>query len=267
MHLGTTIDGLYRLKCPVSLETSYQDHVTFHQAADGSQSATIFGGLVGNRTWTVGYSLMTPRDAMFLSSFTDHKFWYDRGKVCFIPTAGERTNMLTREESGLSLVPGFMKNPVVTEDGPVFGYVESDEVVRIADQLPLPASGERRLCLSFYADGPVLSRVEYWRGGSNVVNFVLDHPATKSWRREHTVYPAVSEARFVKVFMRGRFTAPAITLGEHLYEYGTGTRVGSVLVTPAGDTMQSARSRGFTHQSYSKRSFTITELRNSYEVR
>lgn len=261
MFLGTTMDGLYRLKCPVSLDTDYADRVQFHQSADGSQAATVFGGLTGARTWNVGYSALTPRDSMFLSSFTDSRAWYGRGPVCFIPTSGERTNMLTREESTLARATSFVASPVMTTDGPVMGYVNSTVDVNVAEKLPLPAVGERRFRLSFYASGPTYSRVDYWRGESIIQTLYFTHPTMSGYSRTDIVYPEVSGSKFVGVYICGNFTAPAVTLGTELYAYGPGTRVDSVLVTASGDSMQYAGSTAPNQQSYSKRAFKITELR------
>lgn len=261
MMLGTTMDGLYRLKCPVSLDTDYSDRVTFHQSADGSQAATVFGGLTGARTWGISYSAMTPRESMFLSSFTDSRVWYDRGPVCFIPTGGAKTNLLTREEATLNRLPAYIPTPVLTQDGPFFGYVDSTVNMQVASDLPLPAVGERRLCLSFYAQGPTYSQIDYWNGGARVSTPSYTHPAVNDYQRVDFVYPDVPGAKFVNVFIRGRFTAPTLTIGPTLYGYGPGTRVNSVLVTPSGDSMQYAGSQSPNQQTLSKRAYKITELR------
>ncbi|MFI8595866.1 hypothetical protein ACIGDM_00940 [Rothia koreensis] len=266
MFLGTIDDGLYKVRCPVTLDIDYSDRVGLHQSADGSQAATVFGGLAGARSWSVGYAGARPQDLTFLGSFADSRYWYARGQVVFLPPGAEMVNVLNREESTLVRQPMFRAEPVTTDMGPVFGHVSSPAHHQIvARQIPLPLDATT-VVFSAYGVGRDLELRSQFRGpGGNVV---------KGWRRLFNLAPRqrfnrVSErvdvaglpagTRF-DMLIRGDFTAPAVTVGPDLYAYGTGQRVDSVIVVPTDGALQYVPGLPDA-ASYTKQGYKIIELR------
>ncbi|MCP3426035.1 hypothetical protein NBM05_08470 [Rothia sp. AR01] len=271
MHLGTTLDGFFPVKASVTLETSRESRVRFHEAADGGRTATVFGGLAAARTWAAGYGAVRPGELDLLESMAADAAWYRRGTgLQFLPTGGQRVNMLSREESSLAYLEHYMPAPVRTEHGVVLGYSAGPRRAAVVGEgipLPVPASGAPRcrLTASAYARGRTTLLVRYRDAARGVV---AEHRAVATGGAStfdrialHCPEAPPAPAVHADLLVTGEFTRPAVTLGPELYAWGEGQRVPSVVVEQNASALLWAGSRCLDAATYARPAYTITELR------
>lgn len=268
MFLGTRREGALWVRCPASASMEQTDRLTLHDFPDGSRAATIYGALTAPRTWTIGYGGLRPGDAALMSSFAGDRAWYTQGDVFFIPPGGHRTNVLTREESTLRDVPGYVGEilPFSTE-GVVMGYLLDVKAVRVASYVPLPRTGTTTpLTISLLWSGSKASATVWYRsstGGTVGSETVTFSTGGSTLHRDYATLTRGNSAiaRYADIEVTGDFiTRPQLTYGDEQLPWGEGTRIPSVIVTQQSSEIQWAGSR--TVASYSRAGYTITELRN-----
>lgn len=270
MFLGTTVDGFFPIKCPVSLSDSRDSRVAYHDAADGGRSATIFGGLSPARSWDVGYGSVAPAEMEIVESMSERIDWYRRGSgLQFLQPGGERVNMLSREESGLTYSAKYMSAPVKTREGFAFGYFAgasdtSDRSLVVA-QMPVDAtSGPKTYRLSAYVRGTSTARVwlnDASASGATSIDITLKGGESGMFTRDSATFTTKDNTRFVEIEFTGEMTKPAVTLGDALYPWGPGQRVKSVVIEQQGTELIRATSDGRDAQTLIKPTYRIMELR------
>lgn len=266
MYLGTSVDGAFKVKAPTTLELKRTPRSKVHQYADGSTSATVFGSMQGNESWEATYDYTPAGSVSLLESMASDPAWHKRGTgLQFIPTGGERVNLLTRAEAESYTNMYYSEALVSTEDGPVLGAIVTGGATSrtiIASGIPILDNSSQYI-FSAYARGAAQIAF-FW---FNAAGGTIGSPTTvnlsggTTYTRVSTALPTPpSSARSVTLQMGGDYTRPALTSGTALHPWGAGQRIDGAIVESGDGGVEWAGDTGPGSETYVSRSYRITEL-------
>lgn len=263
MYIGNTADGAFTIEDPEGFSSSTSSRVEYHTMSDGSQSATVFGGLVSPTEFKLSFGTARAGVLSLMDSFSNNMTWYRRGTgLQFCTPYGERTNYLTYDESTLRYIDLYQALPVELDDGYAMGYVAGNTYRRyFCREAPMPKD-QTTVRVSLYVRGTASVQVVY-RDATGA--------ATSSNSREYTttggkfqrvtgLYTLDKSATYFDVNTTGEFTRPSVSFGPEENAWSEGQRFPSVVVEKTSNKLVGIIER-CTSLRYEARDYTIRELR------
>lgn len=263
MILGNKLVGAYTLACPTTEKTTREPQITYTKYLNGSITASIYNSATPAKTWDVSVNASTAHETRLLQSFTHAEKWVNRyGPLQFVPTGGEKLNLLTATESSLSTLGVYVDALVDTEDDPVLGHTYSSINQRaiFADEIPVhPSMGGVTVSAYSRAQSQFMA---YFRGPDGVGVIPASAktlPASPGFTRKSVYYPIPAGTTHLVMQVAGEITMPAVTVGKDLYQWSEGTRVREVVVEELESSVRFAAAPP-PIGVYTDRTFRITQI-------